>query len=179
MIDPTAFIHPLAHVEGARIGPRTKVWQFSSVIRGAILGAECSVSSNVTIDGSRYGDRCTFRPGVDIGPGVWAGDDVFFGPKITVCNDAWPRTHKRGYDMDTLAKGCVVRIEDGASIGAHAAILPGVVLGAGCMIAAGSVVTRDVPARHLWKDGETRPIMDEEAQVSRRIRPVRGRGINR
>ena len=173
-IHATAFIHPKAHVLDAIIGARTNVWQFSSVIRGAVLGDDCSVSSCVTIDGSVYGDRCVFRPGVDIGPGVLAGNDVFFGPKITVCNDLWPRTHKRGYDMDALRAAPVVIIADGVSIGAHACILPGATLGAGCMIAAGAVVSRSVPPRHLHRlNGQVEPITDEEEKCAARVRPAK------
>lgn len=167
----SVFIHPMARVDDdVTLGARTKVWQFSSVIRGAVLGNDCSVASNVTIDGSRYGNGCVFRPGVDIGPGVLAGDDVFFGPKITVCNDAWPRTHKLGYDMNELRRSPVVIIEDGASIGAHAAIMPGVRIGANAMIAAGSIVSKDVPPNALWKDGRFSIVPDEAYMLARRIR---------
>lgn len=170
--DASTFIHPRAVVDrDVVLGPGTKVWQFSSVLRGAILGANCSVACNVTIDGSRFGDRCTFRPGVDIGPGVWCGDDVFLGPKITLCNDMWPRTHKHGWNVADLANGYCIIIDDGASVGAHCAVLPGVHIGKGAMCAAGTVVHRDVPAGHLWTpSGIAIPIGSEEDKWSSRIR---------
>lgn len=166
MIHPTAFIHPLAHVSlggalGGSIGARTKVWQFSTVIRGTRLGEDCSVASNVTLDGPCIGDRCIVSPGVDIGPGFQVGNDVFLGPNVVLCNDAWPRTHKEGWDYVALRNGTAVAVivEDGASIGANAVVMPGVRIGCRAMIAAGAVVTRDVPPETVYmRDGRVEPI---------------------
>jgi acetyltransferase-like isoleucine patch superfamily enzyme len=160
MIDPSATIHRLALVEGATIGPRTRVWQFASVIRGARLGADCNVASGATLDGPVFGDRCIISQGVAMGPGFKIGDDVFIGPNVTVCNDRWPRTYKSGFDLAKLQSGFVtVRICNWASIGANAVILPGVVIGKRAMVAAGAVVDRDVPGDHLFKrDGSVQPI---------------------
>lgn len=143
-------IHPKAHVEGATIGARTKVWQFASVIRGAVVGADCVVASGACIDGSRVGDRCIIGHNVAMGPGFWVGDDVFIGPNVTLCNDAWPRTHKQGFDPAAFDDGryCIV-IENGASICAGAVIMPGVRIGEGAMVGAGQVCGRDVPAHHM------------------------------
>lgn len=162
MIHPTAFIHPKAHVEGATVGPRTKVWQFATVIRDTVLGADCSVASNVTLDGPVLGDRCIVSPGVDIGPGFIIEDDVFLGPNVVLANDAWPRVDKDGWDADAFREGFVtVRVCSGASIGANAVVLPGIVIGEGAMIAAGAVVTANVPARHIWRrEGVCSPIAD-------------------
>lgn len=152
MIDPSAFIHPKAHVDGSTVGARTKVWQFATVIRGTVLGADCSIASGVTLDGPVFGDRCIVSPGVDIGPGFVVEDDVFLGPNVVLCNDAWPTVDKAGWDGDALRNGFVtVRICDGASIGANAVVLPGVTVGARAMVAAGAVCGRDVPAGHLFK----------------------------
>jgi UDP-3-O-[3-hydroxymyristoyl] glucosamine N-acyltransferase len=164
MIDETAFIHPLACVDDSvSIGPRCKVWQFSTVIRGTVLGMDCSVASCVTLDGPQIGARCIVSPGVDIGPGFLIGDDVFIGPNVVLCNDAWPRAHKRGWDANELrglsspmgreAPAYAVIVENGASIGANATVLPGVRIGARAMVAAGAVVSRDVPPDCLALSG--------------------------
>lgn len=162
MIDPTAYVHPKAHVDGATIGPRTRVWQFASVIRGARLGEDCNVASAATLDGCHFGDRVIVCQGVAAGPGFLIGNDVFIGPNVTLCNDAWPRVDKAGFDAQRLRAGAwTIVVGDGASIGANAVILPGVTIGAGAMVAAGAVVDRPVPDRHLWRrDGRCVPIDD-------------------
>lgn len=171
MIHESAMIHPKAHVEGATVGARTRVWQFATVIRGAVLGEDCNVASCVTLDGPRLGDRCIVSPGVDIGPGFWIGDDVFLGPNVVLCNDRWPRTEKAGFDVCAFAAGrCSVIVGSGASIGANAVVLPGVVIGAGAMVAAGSRVTRDVPPGHLWCSSDVvKPIANERARLANRM----------
>lgn len=151
MIHPTAFVHPKAHVEDSTIGPRCKVWQFASVIRGTVLGSDCNVASGATLDGPVFGDRCIVSPGVDIGPGFLIGSDVFIGPNVVLCNDRWPRVDKAGFDIEALRATPTVIVQDGASIGANAVVLPGVVIGAGAMIAAGAVVNRSVPAGALFR----------------------------
>jgi UDP-2-acetamido-3-amino-2,3-dideoxy-glucuronate N-acetyltransferase len=170
MLEP-AFVHPKAHVEGATLGARTKVWQFATVIRGARLGTDCAVAAGACLDGPTLGDRCIVSPGVDIGPGFVIGDDVFIGPNVVLCNDAWPRACKTGFDSSAFdADHVAVRIGDGASIGANATVMAGVSIGPGAMIAAGSVVTRDVPAHTLWRDGMMSRITDDEHMMRRRMR---------
>jgi UDP-2-acetamido-3-amino-2,3-dideoxy-glucuronate N-acetyltransferase len=160
-IHPSAQIHPLAHVGAdVKIGHGTKVWQFASVIRGAIVGENCTIASATLIDGASIGHRCKIEHAAAVGPGVRLANDVFVGPQVIFCNDFWPRTHGEGFDMATLQSGkwCSV-VRGGASIGAHAVILPGVIIGAGAMIAAGAVVDRSVPDGHLLRrDGQMMPI---------------------
>lgn len=169
MIAPTARIHEKAHVDDTvSIGAGTRIWQFCSVIRGAKIGAECNVASGSCIDGSHIGDRCVIAHNLAMGPGFLIGDDVFIGPNVTFCNDAWPRARKEGFDaskFDHAFRWAVV-VENGASIGAGSVILPGVRIGAGAMIAANSTVTRDVEARTLWKgDGETQEIVRDRRRM--------------
>lgn len=163
MSDP--FIHPMAVVDDSvSIGAGSKVWQFATVIRGAVLGSDCVVAATACLDGPTIGDRCIVSPGVDMGPGFVIGDDVFLGPHVVLCNDYWPRTHKQGFDYDALRSGEVVciRIGNGSSIGAGARIMPGVTIGQGCMVAANAVVTGNVPDCCIWRqDGEIRAIRDE------------------
>lgn len=160
MIHPTAFVHPKAHVEGATIGARTKVWQFASVIRGTVLGEDCNVASCATLDGPVFGDRCKISQGVAMGPGFLFGNDVFVGPNVTVCNDRWPAADQAGFDFAALQRGEItVIVHDRVAIGANAVILPGVVIGAGAVIAAGAVVNRSVLAGRLFRrDGRVEEI---------------------
>lgn len=152
-VDPTAFIHEKAHVEGSRIGARTKVWQFASVTRGTVLGEDCSVAPFAVLDGPVFGDRCIVSMHVAMGPGFRVGNDCFIGPGVVFCNDAWPSADKTGWDADMLRSGrCVtIRMGDGAGVGAGAVILPGVNIGNDAFVAAGATCGRDVPAGHLFK----------------------------
>lgn len=165
-----AFIHPKAHVEGSFIGARTKVWQFASVIRGAVLGEDCNITSGVLLDGCHFGDRCIVGQNCAIGPGFLIGNDVFFGPNVTLANDRWPQVSKEGFDLSRLQNGMwAVVVRDGASIGANAVVLPGVVIGRNAMVAAGMVATRSVPDDHcLRRDGSMVPI--EPIWRARRMR---------
>lgn len=152
MIDPSATIHPFAHVDGAVIGARTRVWQFASVIRRATIGVECVVGSASIIDGATVGDRCLIGHAAQLHPGARLGDEVFIGPGVICCNDRWPMVDKGGFDFTWLVCGGeTVSIGDRASIGAGAVLLPGVVIEEGAMIAARAVVNRRVPAHHLFK----------------------------
>ncbi|MDP3493433.1 MAG: acyltransferase [Hyphomonadaceae bacterium] len=146
-------ISPRAQVDtDVRLGDGTRVWQFASVIRGAIIGKNCSVASCAIVDGAILGDGCIVAHGASVHPGAKIGNRVFIGPGAVLCNDRWPKAHKYGFDIDKLLGGFVgILIEDEASIGANAVILPGVVIGASAMIAAGAVVTGNVPARSLWR----------------------------
>ena len=150
---------------GCTIGEGTKVWQFASVIREASIGSDCSIGSCAIVDGARVGNGCLIGHGASIHPGSILGDRVFVGPGAVLCNDNWPRTHKRGFN---LALPSVV-IEDDASIGANATVLAGVTIGKGAMIAAGAVVTRDVPPRYIYMaNGVVNPITDEEGNCAAR-----------
>lgn len=155
MIHPEAFVHEKAHVDADSItlGARTKVWQFASITRGTIMGEDCSVSPFAMLDGSIYGDRVLISAGVACGAGFKVGNDVFLGPNCCLANDMWPQSHKIGYDDEKLRSGkeFAVIIEDGVSIGASAVILPGIRIGKNAAVAAGSVVTRNVPDWNLWR----------------------------
>lgn len=165
-------IHRAAQVDAAaKVGHGTKVWQFASIVREAMIGTDCTVASCAIVDGAMVGNRCSIGHGASVHPGTWIGDDVFIGPAAVVCNDRWPRVGKDGFDVRPLIQGefVTVEIEDGASIGAGAIILPGVVIGAGAMVAAGAVVSRNVPECHLFKrDGSMVPI--DPARPCKRMR---------
>jgi len=142
-----------AHVDDdTELGDGTKVWQFASVIRGAVLGRHCVVGACANIDGAKLGNACRVGHAASLHPGLLAGDEVFFGPGAIVCNDPWPRVRATDFDLKKLLDGFVcVRIGNQASIGAGAIVLPGRTIGDNAMISAGAVVEIDVPAGYLLK----------------------------
>jgi UDP-2-acetamido-3-amino-2,3-dideoxy-glucuronate N-acetyltransferase len=170
-----AFVHPKAHVDDdVVLGEGTRIWQFASVTRGTVMGRDCSVSPGAMLDGSVYGDRVVVSGGVTCGAGFWVGSDVFLGPSCCLGNDMWPAAHKTGYDDAKLRskEHFAVIIEDGASIGALAMVLPGVRIGRGAIVAAGAVVDRDVPDGNLWRrNGYMSPVPDN--RNAKRMRWVR------
>lgn len=140
--------------EDCSVGTGTRVWQFASIIRGAVLGKDCSVASCAIVDGCRLGDRVIVSHGAFLDPGMKIGSDVFVGPHVAFCNDYWPVVSKDGwFDVIDLTTGrkTVSIVEDHASIGANAVLMPGVRIGRGAMVAAGSVVVRSVPDHHLYQ----------------------------
>lgn len=160
-VNSTALIHPKAHVEGVSIGARTRVWQFASVIRGAKVGHDCVIGDGATIDGAAIGDRCRIGKGAAVNPGVVIHDDVFVGPMTIFVNDAYPSSDSDGFDIEELISRRFVTIEicSKASIGARVVIMPGVKVGEGSLIAAASVVDREVPAMMMWhRDGRVYPL---------------------
>ena len=139
------FIHPLSDVQTGQIGQRSRIWQYCVVLPKARIGSDCNICSHVFIENNVIiGDRVTVKCGVQLWDGITLEDDVFVGPNVTFTNDPFPRSRQR---PDKLLQTTVHR---GASIGANATILPGVIIGEGAMIGAGSVVTNDIPANELW-----------------------------
>ena len=138
------FIHPQALCESAHIGVGTRVWAFAHVLPGASIGVDCNICDGVFIENDvRVGDRVTVKCGVQLWDGVTLEDDVFVGPNATFSNDPFPRSRKK---PATFAR---TLIECGASIGANATLLPGIVVGRGAMVGAGAVVLSNVPAHAI------------------------------
>lgn len=134
------FQHEKALVETDRIGKGTRVWAFAHILPDAAIGADCNICDNVFIENDvLVGDRVTVKCGVQLWDGITVGNDVFIGPNATFTNDPWPRSREW-----PEAFGRTI-VEDGASIGANATILPGITIGRGAMVGAGAVVTRSVP----------------------------------
>jgi UDP-2-acetamido-3-amino-2,3-dideoxy-glucuronate N-acetyltransferase len=150
------FVHEHAIVEpGALIGARTRVWAFVHILPDARLGEDCNICDHVFIEGGVViGDRVTIKSGVQLWTGVELEDDVFIGPNATFANDRWPRSKRYP------AKYLSTLIKRGASIGANATILPGIVIGEGAMIGAGAVVTRDVTPRTLVAGNPARVVRE-------------------
>ena len=139
-------VHPSSFVdEGAVIGEGTKVWHFSHILKGTTVGKYCSVGQNVMIGPDVVvGDRCKIQNNVSLYKGVHLEDGVFCGPSCVFTNVLNPRAEVERKDE---FKTTIVR--RGATIGANATIVCGVELGSYCLIAAGAVVTKDVPSYAL------------------------------
>lgn len=138
--------HESAYVdEGAMIGAGTRIWHFSHVLSGAIIGERCSIGQNVNIGGKAVmGNGVKVQNNVSIYDDVIIEDDVFCGPSMVFTNVNNPRAfieRKHEYKKTLVRKG--------ASIGANATVVCGSELGEYCFVGAGSVVTKDVPAYAL------------------------------
>lgn len=134
------FIHAQGICESSVIGEGTRIWAFAHVLPGARIGSECNICDHVFIENDVViGNRVTIKNGVQIWDGIRIGNGVFIGPNVTFTNDAFPRS------KDYPAKFMETVVEDGASIGANATILPGLRIGSKAMIGAGAVVTRNIP----------------------------------
>ena len=142
----SAEVHPTAVVDpGAVLGAGTKVWHFSHVMSGARVGAGCVLGQNVFVGGAVVvGDGCKIQNNVSLYDGVELANDVFVGPSAVFTNVATPRAF-----VSRRAALSPTRVGHGASIGANATIVCGRTLGPYCFVAAGAVVTRDVPAHAL------------------------------
>jgi UDP-2-acetamido-3-amino-2,3-dideoxy-glucuronate N-acetyltransferase len=138
------FVHPQALCESKTIGENTKVWAFTHVLPGAVLGRECNICDHVFIENDvKVGDRVTVKCGVQLWDGITVEDDVFIGPNATFTNDIFPRS--KVYPEKFLR----TIVKKGASIGANSTILPGITIGEGAMVAAGAVVTKSVPDKAI------------------------------
>jgi len=147
------FVHGSAEVHpSASIGEGSKLWINVQVRENAVIGAGCILSKDVYIDANVViGDRCKVQNGVSVYQGVTVGDDVFIGPDAVFTNDFVPRA------FNTEWRITPTRVENGASIGANATIVCGTTIGEYAMVAAGSVVTRDVPPFTLVRGNPARP----------------------
>jgi UDP-2-acetamido-3-amino-2,3-dideoxy-glucuronate N-acetyltransferase len=132
--------HPTADVQSRSVGEGTTIWQFVVVLPRAVIGRDVNICSHCFIENDVIiGDRVTIKNGVQVWDGLRIGNDVFVGPNATFTNDKFPRSKRHpGRFPET-------RIDDGASIGGGAVILPGITVGKGAMIGAGAVVTQSVP----------------------------------
>jgi acetyltransferase-like isoleucine patch superfamily enzyme len=131
--------HQTSDIQSEHIGPDTRIWQFCVILPGARIGAGCNICSHVFIENDVViGDRVTIKCGVQIWDGITIEDEVFIGSNASFCNDRYPRSGNKAFNREKTL------IRKGASIGAGAVILPGLVIGEMAMVAAGAVVTKDV-----------------------------------
>jgi len=183
----TCFVHESAYIdENVNIGPGTKIWHFSHILKNCAIGETCNIGQNVVIGPDvTIGKQCKIQNNVSVYKGVTIEDGVFCGPSMVFTNIYNPRAEivKMDQVRPTLVK-------HGTTIGANATIICGVTLGKYSFIGAGSVVTKDVedyalvignPARqvgHMCECGE-RLSDDYECPSCAAMYEVAGEGIER
>jgi UDP-2-acetamido-3-amino-2,3-dideoxy-glucuronate N-acetyltransferase len=145
--------HPTAIIDTDQIGDGTRIWAFTHIMENVIVGANCKIGEHCFIEsGAVIGDNVTIKNQTLIWDGVCLQNGVFIGPRVTFTNDRYPRSPRltevkaRYEDKEWLRFTCV---EEGASIGASATILPGLTIGRYGMVGAGSLVTKAVPPYRL------------------------------
>ena len=136
------FAHETAIIDdGCRIGNGTKIWHFSHLMKGCVIGEDCNLGQNVVVSPDVVlGRNVKVQNNVSIYTGVICEDDVFLGPSMVFTNVINPRSQvlRRDQYMKTL-------VHHGVSIGANATIVCGNEIGAFAFIGAGAVVTKNVP----------------------------------
>ncbi|MBZ9714131.1 acyltransferase [Deinococcus multiflagellatus] len=150
-------IHESAYVdEGAQVGDGTRIWHFTHVMPRAVIGEGCSIGQNVLIANDvRVGNGVKIQNNVAVYEGVTLEDYVFCGPSMVFTNVRTPRSE---FPRNTGADYLPTLVKRGASIGANATIVCGVTLHEGAFVAAGAVVTRDVPPYVMVAGVPARPI---------------------
>lgn len=134
------FKHKTALVDKkARIGKGTRLWAFTNVQAGAVIGGNCNICDGSFVEkGAVIGNNVTIKHHVAVFDGVTIGDDVFVGSNVAFINDRYPRSKKKDWVLEKTFVG------KGATIGSNAVILCGVAIGDYAVVGAGSVVTKDV-----------------------------------
>lgn len=167
------FAHESAYVDdGVIIGDNTKIWHFSHILSGSIIGQNCSFGQNCVVGPkAKLGNGVKVQNNVSVYEGVECEDDVFLGPSMVFTNVINPRAfivRREEFKKTILKKGC--------SIGANATIVCGTTIGEYALIGSGAVVNKDVkpyalmvgvPARQIgWVgiSGNTLSFVDNRAE---------------
>ena len=147
--------HPTAVIDsGCHIGEGTRIWHFSHIMAGCVIGKECNIGQNVVVSPDVViGNRVKIQNNVSVYTGVVCEDDVFLGPSCVFTNVLNPRSAIPRKDQ--YRKTLVRR---GATIGANATIVCGHTIGEYALIGAGAVVTKDVPPYALVVGNPSRQI---------------------
>ena len=142
---PEARIHQSATIDsGAEIGDGSIVWVNVQIREGAKIGKNCVLSKDVYVDCNvKIGNECKIQNSVSIYDGVTIESQVFVGPNASFTNDKVPRAFNTDWKITKTL------VQQGASLGANCTIICGIIIGEYSMIAAGSVVTKDVPSYTL------------------------------
>ena len=139
-----SFIHPNAIVESDLVGQGTKIWAFTHVMKDVEIGDNCNIGEHCFFEsGVIVGSNTTIKNGNMLWNGVVLEEGVFIGPNATILNDRYPPSR----DSE---KWEYVTIEEGAVIGGGVTILPGVRVGPHAVVAAGAVLTKDIPTGEVW-----------------------------
>lgn len=149
------FAHETAVIdEGAKIGKGTKIWHFTHIMPDAEIGENCNLGQNVVVSPKvKLGRNVKVQNNVSIYTGVICEDDVFLGPSMVFTNIVNPRSAIIRRD-----EYVTTNVRKGASIGANATIICGNELGKYCLIGAGAVITKPVPAYALMVGNPARQI---------------------
>lgn len=147
-------IHESATVDSrASIGAGTMVWVNVQIREDSSIGEHCVISKDVYIDKNVViGNRCKIQNSVSVYDGVTIGNDVFVGPNVAFTNDKVPRAFNAEWIITPT------KINDGVSLGANATIVCGIEIGEYAMVAAGSVVTKNVTPYTLVVGNPARPV---------------------
>lgn len=166
------YVHPSSYVdEGVTVGKGTKIWHFSHIQKGAVIGENCSLGQNVNIGNNVHiGNGVRIQNNVSVYEGVELEDNVFCGPSCVFTNVGTPRAH---FPVHGVYTGTVIR--EGASLGANCTVICGHDVGRSALIAAGAVVTKNVkdyalmagvPARQIGWVCECGKKLDETFKCS-------------
>ena len=146
-------IHPTAEVHSqTQIGTGTRVWHYTQIREGVVIGQDCIIGRNVYIDFDvKIGDNVKIQNNALVYHGLTIEDSVFIGPQACLTNDRFPRAITPEGRLKGAADWVVspTLIRYGASIGASATVLAGLIIGRFAMVGAGAVVTRSVPDHGL------------------------------
>jgi UDP-2-acetamido-3-amino-2,3-dideoxy-glucuronate N-acetyltransferase len=156
MVAPSVVeVHPSSIVdESARIGTGTRIWHFTHVMTGAVIGSDCMIGQSCFVAGGAVlGNRVRLQNHVNVFDGVVLEDDVFCGPGVVFTNVDRPRA---GIPKKAEYRRTVVK--RGATLGANATLLPGVTVGEYAFVGAGATVSRDVAAFSLVVGVPAEPI---------------------
>ena len=142
-MDKNYFVHESSFIDAdVHIGEGTKIWHFSHIQSGAIIGNECILGQNVNVANHvRIGNYCKIQNNVSVYEGVVLEDYVFCGPSMVFTNIRLPRSEfpqagTKYYEKTVIRKS--------ASIGANATIVCGVTIGQYALIGAGAVITKNI-----------------------------------
>ena len=160
------FIHPSSYVdEDVSIGKGTKIWHFSHIQSGSIIGDNCSLGQNVNVGNNVIiGNNVKIQNNVSVYEGVELEDYVFCGPSMVFTNIKIPRSEfpQRGSQFYTKTL-----VKKSASIGANATIVCGVTIGEYALVGSGAVVTKDVPPYALVVGNPARVLCKVDKKGSR------------
>ena len=162
MSDASVYIHPRALVETSTIGPGTRIWANTHIMKEVRIGQDCNICDGAFIEsGVVIGRGVTIKQNVLLCEGVTVGDGVFLGPNVVFTNDLHPRSPRlpliaqryqdKGWLLPTV-------IEPGATLGANATILCGVTIGRWAMVAAGATVVHSIKPHTLYTGKPGRPL---------------------
>lgn len=155
------FVHPTALLDVQEIGSGSRIWAYTHVMEGARIGKNCNIGGHCFIEsGVSVGDNTTIKNGNMLWEGVTLEEGVFVGPQVIFTNDLRPRSPRLPQAKERYLQKAhwlvPTLVKQGASLGAGAVILAGVTIGEFALVAAGSVVTRDVPPYAVVKGNPAR-----------------------